>query len=111
MSYVKANLGRLQDGRELLLINNSVTPFAIVRNYDPTQREGNQWDNGEYISSLTTLATRIFEINMPVSYDRMAEIATRFIDNAKDNGEVENVIYDYDLNLDEEERDFFDIAV
>ena len=111
MSYVKANLGKLQDGRDVLAINNSATPYVIARNYNPEEREGRQWDNGSYIYSLTQLGKAIVDTNLPIPYDRLCEIATRFIDNAKDNGDVEDVIYDYDLELTQEERDFFGIAV
>ena len=107
---VIADLGKLRDGRNVLVLEKAnEIEYVIARNYNPDAREGEQWDNGLYIYNLTSLSSTISNINHTVGVSRMEEIATEALDYIDSIGQLEDFLYDKDLDLSVEEKDYFGI--
>lgn len=107
---VIADLGKLRDGRNVLVLKKANRiEYVVARNYNPDAREGQQWDSGLYIYNLTSLASTISNINHTVGVSRMDEIATRALDYIDSTGQLEDFLYDNDLDLSVEEKEYFEL--
>ena len=75
---VLAEIGTLNDGRTVLMIQDAYNPnYVVVSNYD---REAQSWDSGTYFDgNLTSLAEYITDVNKKIGYSRMEQIAKDYI--------------------------------
>lgn len=77
---ILANLGKLKDGRQALVIEDAYKPnYAIVSGFNA---ENGTWDSARYFDGdLTHFSREITNINMVVGYDRIMQIANDCIDH------------------------------
>lgn len=105
---VLVNCGKLRNGREALIIKDGKTiKYLTCRNYDPTEPEGRQWEHGEYCHNIVSFAKLILAENETIDYDRMDEITCQAMSYLKDNDLLEDFLYDRDIDLDEDEMEYF----
>ena len=108
MTKVLANLGKLKNGREALVIQNGNTIMGITcRDYDPTAPEGSQWYGGEYTVDAVSFAKLILAEQTGIHPDRVMEIACQAMSYLLDNNMHDDFLEDRDIDLDYDERDFF----
>lgn len=108
---VLANLGKLKDGREVLFIDDSIQPFVVARNYNPAEREGQQWDNGIYFGSLDTLGSYVLGIERGITYNRMSEIADMTLHGMVEDDKDEAMYFiENEIELDESEMEYFGLT-
>lgn len=103
---VLADLGKLNDGRNVLVLQKADRiEYVLASGYDPSRPEGSQWDHGTYLYDLTSLADVVTYTNMPIGYGRLAEIASKAIDGIEDAKQY----CMHEIDMDESELKFFGI--
>lgn len=92
----------------LLKRNSKYEPWIVAWAYD----EDNQcWGQGHYFDSFIE-ATRYIDSKIrPIPYDRVAEIASRLMDMVKETDDIDETLYEYDIELDDDEKEWFCIEV
>lgn len=110
----------LQKGDVAFLVNEEDTQYAVVRGYDPTQPEDQQWKYAiEYFCHWKDSLERKIECLQNaldcyrakternyISRFRLAELATRFKDCCEEEEYYEDVIDD----MEDYEKEFFGIC-
>lgn len=88
--------------------NTKFIPWIVAWAYD----EDNQcWGQGYYFDSFIEAARYIDSKIRPMPYDRVAEIASRLMDMVKETDDIDETLYEYDIELDDEEKEWFCIEI
>lgn len=107
---VLAYLGKTEDGCDILKCDNSIEPYRLVRGYDPEEVPGQQWSHTvTACRNINELAEAIIHHDNPVSYWRACELATQLISNAVENDTLRDLLYDGEIELDDDERIYFGV--
>lgn len=111
MGYeVKAYLGKTNDGCDILVCDNEIEPFRLVRDYDPNEKPGQQWSHTVLAcDDINFLAEVILNRKESVSYWKLKEIAEKAISYIYDNDLLDEFLEDRDIDFDEEEMEYFGI--
>ena len=67
------------------------------------------WGQGHYFEEFIDAVRYIDSKLREISYDRMSEIASRLMDFAKETDDIDETLYDYDIELSEKEKNWFGI--
>lgn len=113
MGYeVLAYLGKTKDGCDILVCDNQIEPFRLVRGYDPNEKPGQQWSHTVLAcDDINFLAEVILNRKEKISYWKLKEIAEKAISYLFDQDMLENMLDDQDTELDEDEREYFGVKV
>lgn len=65
------------------------------------------WGQGHYFEEFIDAVRYIDNKLRTIPYDRMSEIASRLMDFARESDDIDDTLYDYDVELDEKEREYF----
>jgi hypothetical protein len=110
---VIANLGKLDDQRTALIIDNEYFPYYIVNGYNGETEGDNLWAwTVQYYDKLTDFAKAITCYDKSgIGWHRMCEIASKVIDKIieDDAYEAEEFLRE-EVELTDEEADYFCIA-
>lgn len=108
---VLKNLGivNFERGYSALILENQYYPFYIVKNYNPEERPGNQWDYTiGYYGNIIQFAKGILNYSDSIGYDRMSEIASKAIDALLDADDVATLEWAHDeIDLNDDEMEYF----
>lgn len=88
--------------------NTKFTPWIVAWAYD---EENNCWGQGRYFDSFIEATRYIDNMLRPMPYDRIAEIASRLMDMVKEKDDIDGTLYDYDIELDDDEKGWFCIEI
>ena len=108
-----ANLGKLDEQRTALVIDNKVTPYCIANGYNGETEGDNLWACATgYYSDIFAFAKAITNYGKEgIGWYRMDEIATKAIDKLIENDsyEAEEFLRE-ELDLDDDEVEYFGIG-
>ena len=109
---VIAHLGKTKDGCDVLITTDKLEPYRLVRGYDPNEEPGQQWSHTVIAcDEIGFFAELIVNHNKPISYWKTCEIAEKAINYLFDEDMLEDMLEDQDLELDEEDREYFGVKV
>lgn len=109
---VIANLGKLDDQRTALIIDNEVFPYYIVNGYNGETEGDNLWAwTVSYYDKIMDFAKAITNYDKSgIGWYRMSEIASKAIDGLIEDDEYEAKYYlRKEIELEPEEADYFGI--
>ncbi len=111
---VIANLGKLDERRTALIIDNKVTPYCIANGYNGETEGDNLWACATgYYSNIFVFAKAItnYDKEGVIGFYRMDEIASKTIDKLIENDpyEAEEFLRE-ELDLDDDEVEYFGIG-
>lgn len=110
---VIANLGKLDENRTALIIDNKYFPYYIVSGYNGEIEGDNLWDwTVQYYDKLMDFAKAITCYDKSgIGWWRMDEIASKAIDGLFEDDAYEAKIYcEETLELTDEENEYFGIS-
>ena len=110
---VIANLGKLDENRTALIIDNKYFPYYIVSGYNGETEGDNLWDwTVQYYDKLMDFAKAITCYDKSgIGWWRMDEIASKAIDGLFEDDAYEAKIYcEETLELTDEENEYFGIS-
>lgn len=88
----------------LLKRDTDFQPWIAAWGYD---KEKQYWGQGHYFESLLSAMRYIDSKIRPMPYDRVAEIASRLMDMVKETDDIDETLYEYDIELDDDEKKWF----
>ena len=113
----------LRKGNVSLLQSQSDTQYCVCRNYNPNEKEDQQYDGGTYFCYwgdkerkpyFLSAALENFRIKTENNYvprARLEELATKFKDGLiEDDRESAMEYFDYECEMTEEEKEWFGIT-
>ena len=110
---VIANLGKLDEQRTALIIDNDIFPFYIVNGYNGETEGDNLWGwTVGYYDNVIVFAKAITNYGKEgIGWYRMDEIASKAIDKLIENDpyEAEEFLRE-ELDLDDDEVEYFGIG-
>jgi len=87
--------------------DNSIIEYVVARDYDKHKPFGEQWYSGNYLPTLP-LALGIYNArNGYMTKSRLEEIASHALHYMNENDTLEDFLYNYDIDLEEEEIEYF----
>lgn len=107
------NLGKLDENRTALIIDNKYFPYYIVSGYNGETEGDNLWDwTVQYYDKLMDFAKAITCYDKSgIGWWRMDEIASKAIDGLFEDDTYEAKIYcEETLELTDEEKEYFGIS-
>lgn len=91
----------------LLRRDTNFQPWIAAWAYN---EEDEHWGQGHYFEEFIDAVRYIDSKLRKIPYDRMNEIASRLVDYAKESDDdIEDILSDYDIDLDEKEKEWFGI--
>lgn len=107
-----ANLGKLDDQRTALIIDNKIFPFYIVNGWNGEMEGDNLWAwTVGYYDNVIEFAKAITNYSNDIGWSRLDEIASKAIDHIieTDVDDAEEFLRD-ELDLEEDEVEYFCIS-
>lgn len=84
--------------------NTKFMPWIAAWAYN---EERECWGQGHYFEEFIDAVRYIDNKLRTIPYDRMSEIASRLMDFARESDDIDDTLYDYDVELDKKEREYF----
>lgn len=92
---VLADLGKLNDGRNIIVLQKADRiEYVVAEGYNP---DTESWGRGTYLYDLGDLARTILFVNETIGYTRLKEIAAKAIDGLREDDEEQAQIYCRDV--------------
>ena len=88
----------------LLKRNSKYEPWVAAWAYN---EERESWGQGHYFEEFIDAVRYIDNKLRTIPYDRMSEIASRLMDFARESDDIDDTLYDYDVELDKKEKEYF----